>query len=440
MTQHSRADEFDSLMADWFDRDAQVRPPEQLLAATLERTARTRPHPAWRLPERWIPLATLAIRRPAVPRGASALLLIALLVVAFAAALILYAGSHRLPPMIGPAGNGRIAYVAGGQLYTANSAGTDVRQLTTGPLINSAAFSNDGTRIVYLTDNMTTSTEHFLYVDLHVADADGTHARVLMTNARGVSDPAWSPDGRFIAVSTTPEGAKDQMMMVAADGSGVTDLGDFGAGAWGPSWSSDGQRLAMVVGAEIWIVDRDGRNARQISKGSYKEVGGAPQWSPDGTLLLFSGGDQSATGYYGQYIVGLDGAPERPVEPCACGGLVNDSNGADGVWSPDGSRFAYLKAGTGSGPSVVIADRTGKTIRNLGGSYTWHWPVWSPDGTLIAIANDKQGTFNLAANPYTVILDAVGNAAPVIVPGVVGVDLGGGEIPSFSVTWQRVAP
>jgi dipeptidyl aminopeptidase/acylaminoacyl peptidase len=437
MTNHARLDEFDSLMADWFDRDTQVRPPEHLLAATLARTARTRPLPAWRLPERWLPLATLAIRRPAVPRGAYLLIVIALLVVAVAAALILTVGTHKLPAPLGPAANGRIAYISGGQLYTASSAGTDVRQLTSGARINSAAFSNDGTRIAYLTNNMTSSTEPFLFTDLNVADADGTHARVLLANARGVSNPKWSPDGRFIAVSTAPI-EKDKMMVVAVDGSGVTDLGDFGAGASAPSWSPDGKRLAMIVGADIWVVDRDGTNHQKINQGTYKQIGedgGAVEWNPDGTLLLFGGGDQAA--YYGQFIVGLDGAPERPVEPCACGGLVNDSNGNDGVWSPDGSRFAYLKAGTGTGPAVVIADRTGKTIRQLDGQYSWHMPVWSPDGTRIAIADDRPLVNNTPGPPVTVILDAVGKAAPVIIPGAGIVD---SEIPSFSATWQRLAP
>jgi Tol biopolymer transport system component len=431
---NARRDDFDSLMADWFDRDAHARPPEQLLEASLERTARTRPLPAWRLPERWLPLEAIAIRRPAVPRGAYLLALIALLIVAFALALVLGVGAHRVPSPLGPAANGRIAYIAGGQLYSASSDGTDVRQLTTGALKNAPAFSNDGTRIVYLSDGASSPPDaHFLFVDLNVADADGTHARVLMANARAMSNPAWSPDGRFIAVSTAAEGSLDHINVVAVDGSGVTDLGDFGAGAWSPSWSQDGRRLAIIVGEDpftqhIWIVDRDGANARQISQGSYKEVGedgGAAEWSPDGTLLLFGGGDQTAL--FGQFIVGLDGAPERTVEP----------NGNDGVWSPDGSRFAYLKAGNGSGPLVVIADRTGKTVRVLAGQYAWHMPVWSPDGTRIAIADDRPGLYNVAATPVTVILDAVGDAAPVIIPGV---SVAGSEIPSFSATWQRLAP
>ena len=52
---------------------------------------------------------------------------------------------------------------------------------------------------------------------------------------------------------------------------------------------------------------------------------------------------------YGLYIVGLDGAPEQLVSPCA----------NDGVWSPDGTMFAYMRCGVGRGPPVVIADLAG---------------------------------------------------------------------------------
>jgi Tol biopolymer transport system component len=448
MTNYARPDEFDSLMADWFDRDAEVRPPEELLAATLERTARTRPLPAWRLPERWLPLATIAVRRPSVPRGAYLLIVIAILVVAFAAALVLYVGSHKLPPLIGPAANGRIAYIAGGQLYTADTDGTHILQLTTGSTLkNEPAFSNDGTRILYWSYTAVPNAGP-VDVKLNVANADGTDARVLLADVSNTaSNPRWSPDGRFIAMSSAADGAVSHLYVVAVDGSGVKDLGDFaGAGASSPSWSQDGQRLAVLVGQDpytqhIWIVNRDGSKAQQISKGSYKEVGewgGAAEWSLDGALLLFSAGDNA--GYKGQYIVGLDGAPERPVDSCVCGGLVLDASGDDGVWAPDGSRFAYLKPGTGDGPSIVIADRTGKTIRLLAGPFSWHKPVWSPDGTMIAIADEGFRGYNQLGGQVTVILDAVGHADPVIIPGFRGVDPAGGDIGMISVTWQRLAP
>ena len=440
MNPNARRDDFDSLMADWFDRDAQVRPPDQLLAATLQRTTRTRPLPTWRLPERWLRLDTIAIRRPAVPRGAYLLIVIALLVVAFAAALALGAGTHKLPAPLGLAANGRIAYIAGGQLYSASSNGTDVHQLTTGGILKTAmAFSNDGTKLAYKAAAATSPVDDpFLFSDLVVADADGSHARVLLANTRGMSNPAFSPDGTIIALSTNPgtsdqiiPGSLDHLTLVPVDGSAVTDLGGLGFGASSPTWSPNGQLLAVVSGNNtISVVNRDGTQGHPISHGTYNtigELGASAEWNPDGTLLLFGAGDPE--GIYPLYVVGLDGAPERTIA----------LDGGDAVWSPDGSRIAYMQNGTGSGPSLVIADPTGKKIRVFPGQYAWKMPIWSPDGTKIAITDDRPGPNNLPGPPIMLIFDAVGDAQPVIIPGVsyLGSDA---AVPDFAGAWQRLAP
>jgi len=433
MNSNARRDDFDSLMADWFDGDAQVRPPEQLLAATLERTNRMRPLPTWRLPERWLPLATLAIRRPAVPRGAYLLVVVALLALAIAAALLLGVGTHKLPPPLGLAANGRIAYIAGGQIYTSTSGGTDIRQLTTGPsLKTSPVFSNDGTKLAYRATVST--TDPFAYADLFVADADGTHARVLVAKARGMGNPAWSPDGSTIAISTfgTGAGATDRLALVAVDSATDAGLVDLGEGM-APSWSPDGKLLAVARGTELWIVSRDGTTSRRISQGTYStslgELGAAAVWSPDGTHLLFGAGDPENV--FPLYIVGLDGAPERMVA----------QDGGDAVWSPDGSMIAYMQNGTGTGPSLVLADSTGKKIRVFDGQYAWRMPIWSPDGTKVAILDDRPGPNNdrVSEPPVLVIHDVVGDAAPVIIPGVIVSDTDV-AIPDFSGTWQRLAP
>ena len=60
-----------------------------------------------------------------------------------------------------------------------------------------------------------------------------------------------------------------------------------------PDLSPDGTRIAFVStrsgGAELWIADRRGTNARQLStfgRASMRQ----PRWSPDGRRLLISAG------------------------------------------------------------------------------------------------------------------------------------------------------
>ena len=115
-----------------------------------------------------------------------------------------------------------------------------------------------------------------------------------------------------------------------------------------PSWSPDSVRLAVAAGdRDLWLVNRDGTDAHRISRGDYARVGekgSNADWSPDGTQLLFGAvgaGEPVDLQHSGLYVVGLDGAPERLISPCA----------NNGVWSPDGSLLAYVRCGTGVGPS-----------------------------------------------------------------------------------------
>jgi Tol biopolymer transport system component len=222
-------------------------------------------------------------------------------------------------------------------------------------------------------------------------------------------------------------------LVVASDGSTPpVDLGDFGgADPWTPSFSPDSSKLAVAVGdGTLWIVNRDGSDKRIISHTNFVEVGekgSAAEWNPDGTRLLFGGAlpDQD----YGLYMIGLDGAPETLIS----------ARSNDGVWSPDGSVFAYMRAGIGLGPSLVIADRDGKQIRVLPGYYGWYMPAWSPDQTRVAILDDRPGLENEPGPPVIVLLDPLGKAAPVTLPA--GEETIAEESsPDFTLPWQRLAP
>lgn len=67
-------------------------------------------------------------------------------------------------------------------------------------------------------------------------------------------------------------------------------------------------------------------------------------------------------------------------------GAVALASGA--VWSPDGSRFAYI---TGDGVSVKVGNLKGEETSVLDTGTEWHpmyqWPTWSPDGKLLAAIN-----------------------------------------------------
>ena len=71
----NRVEETLRIMADWFEDDAPINEPANLLSATLWRTARTRRRASWRNPERWLPMTLIAER----PMTASPLRLVLIL-------------------------------------------------------------------------------------------------------------------------------------------------------------------------------------------------------------------------------------------------------------------------------------------------------------------------------------------------------------------------
>ena len=162
--------------------------------------------------------------------------------------------------------------------------------------------------------------------------------------------------------------------------------------------SPDGKSVAYVVGtsdlprakrvSHIWLMDVDGRNARQLTYGDKGES--SPRFSPDGKRLLF--------------ISSRDGSPSLYTMPMIGGEarrLTSISTGvSDPLWSPDGKWIAFS---TDVYPECGGDDACNKKIGNAwsdgplkahmaDGLLYRHWTDWK-DGTRthIFLANAESG-------------------------------------------------
>ena len=102
----------------------------------VRQTARTRQRPAWMFPERLVPMTAVTSRAawiPRVPLRAAAL--VALLLIALVGGAPRPGGPHpaRLPAPFGPAANGRIAYAAGGDIFTVDPVTGAAIAIVSGP-------------------------------------------------------------------------------------------------------------------------------------------------------------------------------------------------------------------------------------------------------------------------------------------------------------------
>jgi Tol biopolymer transport system component len=125
---------------------------------------------------------------------------------------------------------------------------------------------------------------------LFIADADGTREHPIPGTKDVDYDPAWSPDGSWIAFTSERNGSADIYRM-HPDGSGVERLTDNPAYDDQAAFSPDGQQIVFATSrangtADLWTLDVRSRRATALTSGPGGDY--RPSWSPDGAWIAFT--------------------------------------------------------------------------------------------------------------------------------------------------------
>jgi Tol biopolymer transport system component len=223
------------------------------------------------------------------------------------------------------------------EIYSAAADGTDVKRLTwNDEFEQEPAWSPDGSRIAY---ERTDQGRFHLYVMNH----DGSDQHLVSPNPSTSFDdtqPAWSPDGTQIAFSSTrPWGAAWHVWVMNADGTNLHQLpGDL---SQDPVWSPDGSRIAGDAGnGPLYVIDADGTNQRRLTSPPSARYDTAPDWSPDGSSLVFAEytGDGTSSSLR---AINVDGSGEHQLT-----GGYSDFGPS---WSPDGAAIVFYRRASLSG-------------------------------------------------------------------------------------------
>jgi Tol biopolymer transport system component/DNA-binding winged helix-turn-helix (wHTH) protein len=188
------------------------------------------------------------------------------------------------------------------------------------------------------------------------------------------SDPAWSPDGKWIAYSSDRSGNFDIWIQPIGDGQPIQITFDA-ARDWQPSWSPDGRTIAFRSerdGGGLFLAPALGGAERRLTEFGYQ-----PQWAPDGSRILFTEAQDV-------FVSGLDGAAATRVAVTERASLIGRFRVG---WHPDGRRlsvygndrdhgWSFWTMPLAGGPPIrsQMSERVAGRLRELGvrlGGFVW---------------------------------------------------------------------
>jgi Tol biopolymer transport system component/DNA-binding winged helix-turn-helix (wHTH) protein len=155
-------------------------------------------------------------------------------------------------------------------------------------------LSPDGRQLAY--NLVSGRTWELRIVDVDAAQPEGARPRRVGPPGWSARTPAWSPDGRRLAVSRWRSTDDYDIWIVPLDGSEPAPVVESAEGKLDPAWSPDGRRLAYATGHGLVVVDVGTKAATSVASTDRQDR--RPSWSRDGrSLVVDSGRDGNADIY-----------------------------------------------------------------------------------------------------------------------------------------------
>jgi len=239
----------------------------------------------------------------------------------------------------------------------------------------------------------------------------------------------------------------------------ANDIVQVFTGRAGPFLSRIGFISDRAGGSELWVMDWDGDNPKQLTK--HGAIALAPAWSPDGRRMVFTsflrgtpalfvltphegylrmlwdkGGVNSSATFspdakkiaFASSVDGNTDIYSMPVDGDTPRRLTT-ARGIDTqpAWAPNGRQIAFTSTRSGS-PQIYLMDADGSNVRRLTFDGGFHdEATWTHDGTRLACTTKVGNRFQIAT------IDTI-TGEQMVIPGP-----GNNESPCFSPDGSMLA-
>lgn len=294
------------------------------------------------------------------------------------------------------------------------------------PVVGSPVISPDGSTVAYtVRETLMEDEDSSFLTHIWVATTDGSMNRQFTRGDDSASNPQFSPDGKYLAFTSSRDG-DNQVYKMYLSGGEAQKITSAENGVSSFKWSPDGERIAYTMTdpqteeektrelerRDVQIVDRDFKYSRiyvqSVTGEEAKAIYGDDlhtksfDWSPDGSTIVFS--HQPTPRINDRYEMNIStvAADSGAVES-----LV-DREGTDSnpLFTPDGDEVVFSSHGgeleaIGLGDLYVVDIESGE-IRDLAHTYDRNAsPIGFTSGGDLLIREWK----NTVSAIYTVSLD-----------------------------------